>query len=877
VKILRVRLRNYRGIADRELHFERVGVTVVAGPNEIGKSSLAEAIDLVIDELDGTTKQRVKNVQPVDRDAGAEVEIDIESGPYAFTLRKRFQRKPLTELTVTQPAIENWTGREAHERMRAILDETIDPALWRALRVQQGEALEQASWLGSASLAHALDRAAGASQRGPREESLLEAAAVEQARYFTKTGRERRELMQRADAVASAEAEVRELASALARLEQDVERNAELRAEHAALQAEAERAEATLRAREREFEPVSVLRDTLASAEARRDAALAEEREALHAARQRSQLVSSHTAAEADRAHLTEELEVGEPALLAVRAEIEHADQAAKTAKAQLAQAEAQEARQQGDLDVQRTQAELAQLKDRRDRIATLQAAIAAAQQRLAALPLDAAAVEAIRQAELQVERAMARVESEGPLVQITPHTSLRASVDGRSTPLDAGEVREMRVADALTLSLPDVADLTIVAGAAAATRLKALEEARTRCRTLCMEAGVDDHAHAARALSERQGIEQRRADEQEQLAALREDTSGGDLEARIEALAARMQALASERDAARPLGLDAEVAEAALLGAREAREQAQRDVEQGWQRREILAARHRQLETQHHETAVRLELAEQGFRDLDARLVAARTLESDEVIQREREARGARARQAEAEWREAKTRLDEIGIQEAEARLEQARRDREAGARALRAAQDESIEVTARLELRGQDGLFERWENARSQAYHLVRENESAQRRAAAARRLYDTLVEEREAVREGYSAPLRARIEALGQRIFGEAFQVELDDELRIARRILDGVSLPFDQLSAGAREQLALVTRLACASLVGDDGGAPVVLDDALGHSDAERLVKLGDVLTRAATSCQVLVLTCAPERYASVAGARILTLD
>jgi len=38
-----------------------------------------------------------------------------------------------------------------------------------------------------------------------------------------------------------------------------------------------------------------------------------------------------------------------------------------------------------------------------------------------------------------------------------------------------------------------------------------------------------------------------------------------------------------------------------------------------------------------------------------------------------------------------------------------------------------------------------------------------------------------------------------------------------------------------------------------------------------------VKLGDVLARAATSCQVLVLTCAPERYASVAGARIVTLD
>ena len=49
MRILRLRLRNYRGIPEREISFRRTGVTIVEGPNETGKSSLAEALDAVAD------------------------------------------------------------------------------------------------------------------------------------------------------------------------------------------------------------------------------------------------------------------------------------------------------------------------------------------------------------------------------------------------------------------------------------------------------------------------------------------------------------------------------------------------------------------------------------------------------------------------------------------------------------------------------------------------------------------------------------------------------------------------------------------------------------------------------------------------------------
>ena len=90
MKLLRLRLRNYRGVAETELHFGPLGVTIVDGPNEAGKSSVAEALGVLFDHLDSTKKSAVLELKPVHRDEGAEIEADIETGPYAFTYSKRF-------------------------------------------------------------------------------------------------------------------------------------------------------------------------------------------------------------------------------------------------------------------------------------------------------------------------------------------------------------------------------------------------------------------------------------------------------------------------------------------------------------------------------------------------------------------------------------------------------------------------------------------------------------------------------------------------------------------------------------------------------------------------------------------------------------------
>jgi uncharacterized protein YhaN len=73
----------------------------------------------------------------------------------------------------------------------------------------------------------------------------------------------------------------------------------------------------------------------------------------------------------------------------------------------------------------------------------------------------------------------------------------------------------------------------------------------------------------------------------------------------------------------------------------------------------------------------------------------------------------------------------------------------------------------------------------------------------------------------------------------VFDDSFQVDISEELRIASRMLKGITVPFDSLSGGTREQLSLIFRSACSMIVSKDGGTPLILDDALGHTDPERL--------------------------------------
>ena len=159
----------------------------------------------------------------------------------------------------------------------------------------------------------------------------------------------------------------------------------------------------------------------------------------------------------------------------------------------------------------------------------------------------------------------------------------------------------------------------------------------------------------------------------------------------------------------------------------------------------------------------------------------------------------------------------------------------------------------------------------------HFAHEHTRQEARAETARLLRETFSKHRHQARQRYIQPFKESIDQLGRIVFGSTFEVELDEDLQVVRRHLDGTTLDIDQLSTGAREQLGVLSRLACATIVSPmDDGAPVMIDDSLGWSDPTRLQRMGAAITAAGKQCQVIVLTCTPGRYSHVGSAKVVSL-
>ncbi|MHB1499364.1 MAG: AAA family ATPase, partial [Acidimicrobiales bacterium] len=190
MRVLRIAIRNYRGVDAREVSIPSTGITLIEGPNEVGKSSLAEALDVLLEFTHDSTNKRLEAVRQVHRSVGTEVEAEFTTGPYHLVYFKRWFHRPETRLQILAPAPESLTARTAHDRVRAILDETLDWSLYRALRYVQGERIRQGDVGASTTLVSALDRAASGGLADPRSESTLwEAIHDDWGRYFTPTGR----------------------------------------------------------------------------------------------------------------------------------------------------------------------------------------------------------------------------------------------------------------------------------------------------------------------------------------------------------------------------------------------------------------------------------------------------------------------------------------------------------------------------------------------------------------------------------------------------------------------------------------------------------------------------------------------------------------
>ena len=876
MRFRRLRLNDYRGIDESEVDFSPDGLTVVEGPNEAGKTSLSEAIRILFDYLDSSRHSDVKAIKPVNRDVGPSIELEAESGPFIFTYFKRFHRKPETTLQVTSPRLENYTGREAHERAEEILRETIDVDLWKALCIQQGEMVHQADLSKQTSLSAALDIAAGGHRTDPREESLFDRVREEYGRYFTPGGGEKKELQKARTAEENTRGEVEELEIKIRSLENDADRVAELNRELGGLEKQAAELQEDFSRHTEALDEISKLETDLDTARLKLESAKKSQEAARRDWEIRRNLIEAVS-------QLGKSLVKLEESSTSSAAPLKNAEEnllkaATKASKAEARRKDADEllSLRREDFDYFTDKLHLEQLKERKVRIDRNREKAIRDDEVLSSNRVDEAALKKIQQAERSLIMAQAGLEAGAPNILLRGLADSDISIDEELVRISKQEERSITVSDRVCITIPDALQVEVKAGSSSSDLARKVEEAKQTLEAECRNAGVNSADEAKQFYDARrdakQSIERLKELEKEDL----RDLAYEELERKVKGLEKRVPAYPEARITGPGLPGDLEEAKKELRKAEEDQKKSGKALEEARKSMEEARKVEEGLSSQHQKVIVELQLKNQEFTRAEDELERSRSITSDGEVEASVIECDELVTLEEGKVVSVDAALSGMEPDRVRALAETANASLGTVGKKYKAAQQEIIEVRTRLRVQGEEGLQEKLDAAQSRLIHLRAENEAMFRRANAAGLLYLTMREERDNSRRAYVAPLKEKIERLGRLVFSNSFQVDLTEDLSVSSRAMEGSSVPFESLSGGTKEQISLISRLACAMTVSKNGGAPLILDDALGYTDPERLKLMGAVLARAGKECQIIILTCVPDRYSNVGEAKVVRL-
>jgi len=876
MRLLRLCLTNYRGIDESEVRFSPKGLTIVEGPNEAGKTSLSEAIRLLFDYLDSSKHSDVKAIKPVTRDVGTEIELEAESGPYVFTYFKRFHSKPETTLTITSPKPENHTGREAHERAEEILRETIDIDLWKALSIQQGGAVQQADLSKQTSLSAALDIAAGGHRVDPREESLFEKVREEYGRYFTERGNEKKELREAIKDQEEIEIEVASLETQIRDLEKDIVRAADLGRELERLEKQEQGLLGDISEYTESLDEIKGSEIALETARLKLESAQKSEQAAIRDKEARQALIDVVSKAGQAHAELEESSTSSTASVEKAEIDFEKAQSYATKAEAERNEAESILNLRRADFDYFNNKLHLEQLKERKGRIDRAREELALADELLAANSVDEVTLKTIQEAERSLITAQAKLETGAPNILLRGLANFDFQIDGEKTTISKEEELSLIVSDRVRVTIPGSLKMSVTAGSSSSDLSKKVEEAKQKLDAVCNDAGVSNADEARQSYDTRREARQSLARQKEIERENLRDLTYEELERKVIGLGKGIPAYPAARIPEPKLPENLEAAKKKLRSAEGGLERANKAWEEA--RTELDAARTVRdgLRERHQKVRVKLDLKAEELNRAEDELKRSRKITSDDDLESKCSKSTKLVHTEEENVKSAETDLCHKEPDRVKSLAETAKGSLLTVKKKREAAQKENTEVRTRLDIFGEEGLHEKLHAAQSHLDHIRQENAAMTRRAQAARLLYVTMKEERDKARRAYVAPLKEKIERLGRLVFNNSFEVEVTEDLSVASRAMDGSNVPFESLSGGTKEQISLISRLACAMTVSMDGEASLILDDALGYTDPERLKLMGAVLAKAGKECQIIILTCIPDRYNNIGEATVVRL-
>lgn len=893
MKIRHIEVQNFRRFREPVIVSDiGDGLTVLAGDNEAGKSTLLRALQAVLFDRHSISKSLAKSFLPFQSEVQPQVTIEFDCGGQSYRLRKGFYQKPFAELRVTS-GTGVYSDAEAEERLQELLrfkspergraDEASHHGILGLLWLEQGASSER--WQAALtdkdgpagrSLHTALEGELGEVLGGPYGHQLVARIAERYGEFFGKNGRAKGAYAQAEKSLADLQGELEQVRRELSRTQAASDELLLARQTLARLsEGQLGRGQLTLRLAEEAWQRVQSAESAGREAEERKKAAEVQVRLAAQSYKQRQ---SEQAWVEGERRRLADKialLDDGQARLSELARTQTEAEEwfAGEQARAQqlsteLRRDEQREARLRLAREQQRISQSLEQARAVERQGNSLK-------KQVSELPVDDAALRKLQQHQEALRVAEGRLDAVATRVDVALQPGLDLRQDGQ--PVERS--RPLLLTQGIELSLwqgeQRLATLTIQPGAEDLTlRHQRVAELREALQAALQAVGVTDLDAAEAQARQRSALLQ-------QVQQLREDYKAcaphgvAALQAelqRVEAQLAPLRQSAAEDELTGEGPADAENLESQIAErcAEHRRQLRQVESELGGAQQRAKTAQQAWQEQTNRLAVLQGEVKSgtDALRAKEEALAEARSRIADADLEQALRAAQDRLELAEAALLVAQQTLAHAEPQKVTDEL-QARRSEVAK---LKAEIERVTQQVARLdgELDGlaQQDLREREERLRAR---LGREQTTAAQQtqqAEALRLLQDVLQDAERRAREDFMLPVERRVEHYLQQLLpGSKLQFS-PGNYALSELQRGGVPEPFDALSIGTREQLAVISRLAFADLLRKQGQPTSLLfDDVLVFADDRRFQLMLAALKDAAQTQQILILTCRGRDYAN----------
>lgn len=869
LKLRRIELAGFRKFRDTMV-IEGLsdGLNIVIEPNETGKSTLLEALRAAFFVRHGTRNQLAQSYAPHGEAIGPEVKVAFDVQGVPWSVAKRFLKGPTIEISGPQGRAQ---GEEAEARLHELLGsvrdssqrgDTASQGALGLLWVAQMEALEVSApgQIVRDTVRSTLEAEVGSIMGGPAYKRVRDRVEEQFGRYWSPGGQKRGRQKEASDRLETAEAAARHASERYAQLERTF---ADLEAARARLKVVQREIADTADAQERKqlTESLEVARaaaQILATRQAESEAIGAkvrglEDLDERHRAAQRK-LVEAQTAVEEAR----EQREQHAPAVVAAKERLSDARNAFVNAQAARNEARAKLKAAEELVQAVRRRSAMAAARKRYAEMVGLEGQIETTKA-LAATLLPATVLTGLEKRERGVAEARAILNAGATRIRVEGDVA-GVSIDG--SPATTGE----RTIVHETLVAIGGAELTVLPPPGAASAQDALAIAVAALENALNEAGVASLAEA-----------RTRND-----AARVAGGALGTLEAKIEAItpADDTVGLTAGPDALKiyvaqatdPDGADAtelpdlatlvqavdaaESAQARAQGAQDSAFEALRSAEQD----DVpLASAEAGAASDLANAQAALEIIEKraDFAGLTSQLTLARENAAAAAVKLEEAKRDASAHNEGAISRK-------IEVIDA--------RTRAAGETRTKLETDVArLEGTVQSE--GGMGWADRDAAAQDELVSAGAALERVSEEANVLKLLRTTLEEARNETSAKFVGPVAKRAKRHIERLL-PGCDLSFSEDLGLEAVIRGGVSEGCADLSRGTQEQLAVLTRIAFADMLLEQGRpVSLILDDPLVYSDDARLDLMVEILTEAAERMQVILLTCRDRAFRHVPGNRV----